>query len=75
MKLTPSMKSLRHSPFLMLSRLALLLCIAPLKALAQTPLPTAFFYQGKLNDAGQPAAGLHEFEFALYSAAAGGTAH
>ena len=44
-----------------------------LPAPAQTPLPGAFLYQGQLSDAGLPAAGSHEFEFALYGAETGGT--
>jgi hypothetical protein len=64
---------LRHT-ILTLTRISLLLGITPLVALAQTPLPTAFLYQGKLNDAGLPATGLHEFEFALFDAQAGGVA-
>jgi hypothetical protein len=38
-------------------------------ALAQS---AAFTYQGKLNDGGQPANGLHDFRFRLYDAPAGG---
>ena len=68
------MKTSCHPLILKLARVALVLSAAPLAVLAQTPLPTAFLYQGKLNDAGQPAAGLHEFEFALFGAEAGGTA-
>src|SRR4051794_21797000 len=30
------------------------------------PLGTAFTYQGKLNDAGQPATGLYDFIFTLH---------
>ncbi len=41
-------------------------------ALAQTPIDTAFTYQGFLADAGLPAAGLHDLRFRLYDAAAGG---
>ncbi len=38
-------------------------------ALAQS---TAFTYQGRLTEAGQPAAGQHDFRFRLFDAAAGG---
>lgn len=33
---------------------------------------TAFTYQGQLMDAGQPAAGLHDFRFTLFDAPSGG---
>ncbi|MBK9138954.1 MAG: tail fiber domain-containing protein [Verrucomicrobia bacterium] len=36
------------------------------------PLGTAFTYQGKLADAGQPAHGAYDFRFAIYDAASGG---
>ena len=39
-------------------------------AVAQT---TAFSYQGRLADAGAPANGVYDLEFALYDAPAGGT--
>jgi hypothetical protein len=34
--------------------------------------PTAFTYQGRLNDAGQPATGSYDLQFTLYDAAANG---
>lgn len=34
---------------------------------------TAFTYQGNLRNTGQPASGLHDFRFALFDAATGGT--
>ncbi len=37
------------------------------------PLSTAFTYQGRLTDGGQPANGSHEFEFTLFDALTGGT--
>ncbi|MCX6892194.1 MAG: hypothetical protein NTX51_11805 [Verrucomicrobia bacterium] len=33
---------------------------------------TAFTYQGRLNDAGSPAAGIYDLRFAIYDAASGG---
>ncbi|MGA9342244.1 MAG: hypothetical protein WBV61_07905 [Rhodanobacteraceae bacterium] len=42
-------------------------------ALAQS-LGSGFTYQGQLDDAGMPANGSYDFEFALYTAASGGTA-
>jgi len=33
---------------------------------AQTPMGTAFKYQGRLTDGGSPANGLYDFEFTLY---------
>ncbi len=47
------------------------IAIAAPAAIAQ-PLTTAFTYQGHLNSAGSPAAGAHDFQFALYDAASGG---
>lgn len=41
---------------------------------AQTPLPSAFFYQGRLVERGQPANGFYEFQLHLHAAATGGTA-
>ena len=37
------------------------------------PVGTAFTYQGKLSDGGNPANGTYDLTFALYDAAAGGT--
>ncbi len=37
------------------------------------PLSTAFTYQGRLSDNGQPANGSYEFEFTLYDALTGGS--
>src|SRR5262249_27562167 len=39
---------------------------------AQTPLGTAFTYQGRLEDSGSPASGLHDMRFRLFDAASGG---
>lgn len=40
---------------------------------AQSPLGTAFTYQGQLKDGGNPANGPYDMHFRLYDAAAGGT--
>ncbi len=40
---------------------------------AQTPVGTAFSYQGRLNDAGVPATGSFDLKFELYDADAAGT--
>jgi hypothetical protein len=45
----------------------LLLGAGPLGA--QTPLGTAFTYQGRLTDGGGPASGAYDFQFILYNAA------
>lgn len=44
-----------------------------LSASAQTPLGTAFSYQGELSDSGSSANGLHDLRFQLFTAANGGT--
>lgn len=41
--------------------------------LGAQPQGTAFTYQGRLSDAGAPAAGAFDFRFALYDAPAGGS--
>jgi hypothetical protein len=46
--------------------------VAPAFAGAQ-PIGTAFTYQGQLTDAGTPATGTYDFQFALYDAAVGGS--
>src|ERR1044071_3874731 len=48
---------------------ALILCGSSYSASAQT---TAFTYQGKLSDAGNPANGNYDFEFKLFDALSGG---
>lgn len=53
----------------MMYRTAAILLAAPTLALAQS---TAFTYQGRLTDAGNPAAGLHDFRFRLFDTATGG---
>ncbi len=40
---------------------------------AQAALGTAFTYQGRLNDAGNPANGAYDFQFKLFDAVSGGT--
>jgi len=50
-----------------------LLLLSAVSASAQTPLDTAFTYQGQLKDGGSPANGLHDLRFRLYDAAVGGT--
>ena len=40
---------------------------------AQTPLSTAFTYQGELSLSGSPASGPHDVRFRLYDAASGGS--
>ncbi len=40
---------------------------------AQTPLTTAFTYQGELANAGTPATGTYDIRYRLYDAATGGT--
>ncbi len=46
---------------------------AAVDARAQTPLTTAFTYQGELANAGTPATGTYDIRFLLYDAATGGT--
>jgi hypothetical protein len=41
--------------------------------LVQAALGTAFTYQGRLNDAGNPASGVYDFQFNLFDAVSGGT--
>lgn len=38
------------------------------------PMGSAFTYQGQLTDAGSPASGAYDFQFALFASAAGGNA-
>lgn len=55
---------------LLLCSLLAVLSAAPLYA--QAPSPTAFSYQGRLNDAGTPATGSFDLKFELYDADAAG---
>ncbi|MCG3127949.1 MAG: hypothetical protein CHACPFDD_02822 [Phycisphaerae bacterium] len=50
---------------------AVVVCAAS-AALAQTPMSTAFTYQGYLTDSGAAADGAYDFEFTLYDAVAAG---
>lgn len=43
--------------------------VAALPALGQTPMGTAFTYQGRLTDAGAPANGIYDLQFTLFTAA------
>jgi hypothetical protein len=54
-------------------RLALCLLTAMLAANASAASPTAFTYQGKLNDGGSPANGSYDMRFNLYDTASVGT--
>jgi hypothetical protein len=51
---------------------ALLPAFAAVAARAQTPLTTAFTYQGELASSGTPATGTHDIRFRLFDAASGG---
>jgi hypothetical protein len=51
---------------------ALALIVSTYRTIAQTPLGTAFTYQGRLENAGSPASGLYDLRFRLYDAAVGG---
>src|SRR4051812_9181176 len=42
-------------------------------ARAQTPVSTAFTYQGELRQSGSPATGAYDVRFLLFDAATGGT--
>jgi N-acetylneuraminic acid mutarotase len=52
--------------------LAAVLTLAFISSAFSAPLGTAFTYQGKLHEAGQPAQGTFEFEFTLFDALTGG---
>ncbi len=77
------MTSLRR---LLIAALASLLALAsgagaaappaqPAAPLGGSVAGTAFTYQGRLNDGGEPANGVYDFEFKLYDAAANGNLH
>jgi hypothetical protein len=51
---------------------AVLLLLGAAGAAAQTPLGTAFTYQGRLQDGASPANGAYDFRFTLHDAAVGG---
>jgi hypothetical protein len=47
--------------------------LASVLGLSAAPLGTAFTYQGKLAEGGQPAHGLYDFTFTLHDAATNGS--
>jgi hypothetical protein len=54
--------------------LALLVLLATLSPqLSAVPMGTAFTYQGRLNDGGNPAQGMYDLRFAIYDVASGGS--
>src|SRR4051812_32887841 len=53
--------------------IALLPLVFSSMALGQTPVGTAFTYQGRLTDNGAPANGQYDLQFALYNFAAIGS--
>jgi hypothetical protein len=53
--------------------LALAVLLASSWTVAQTPVGTAFSYQGRLTDAGTPANGVYDLRFILYDADIGGS--
>ena len=56
-----------------LHAILLSLCLLPTApCLAASPTGTAFTYQGRLNDAGQPANGAYDLRFALFDTAQAG---
>src|SRR5436190_5888057 len=58
---------MKKSVLLSITLLNLSLCLAQ-----SAPLTTAFTYQGRLNDGGQPANGTYDFQFRLFDAATNG---
>ncbi len=58
--------------FFLVSSVLLILLLSVAIATAQGPVGTAFSYQGRLTDGGNPANGDYDFEFKLYDAATGG---
>ena len=58
--------------FSVLAAAVLLAAIHP-QASAQTPVGTAFTYQGRLADGGSPAHGDYDFKFSLYDDLTGGS--
>ena len=74
-RLFPDYHPGERNPMLRIARFVVLasMLAASTAALAQTPLGTAFTYQGRLNNAGTPASGLHDLEFRLFDTASAGT--
>jgi hypothetical protein len=50
----------------------LLMTVLAAPSEAQTPLGTAFSYQGRLSDGGVPATGAYDLQFTVFDAASGG---
>src|SRR5215208_6872598 len=61
------------SRFKVLRRFFCVLVFVCLSAYATLSQTTAFNYQGRLTDAGNPANGSYQVQFKLFDAAAGGT--
>lgn len=61
---------LRITHIVIFALLALLLTMSG--AIADTPVGSAFTYQGNLSDGGTPATGIYDFQFRLFDAASGG---
>ena len=66
---------MRGLPFLarVVAALFLVLAAAVVPPRAEAQARTAFTYQGRLLDAGQPADGSYDLRFILYDADAGGS--
>jgi hypothetical protein len=60
------------SPWLRFLSILLFLCLFAVRAPAQTPLGTAFTYQGQLQNTGAPENGSCDLQFKLFDAATGG---
>ena len=62
--------NLRATRLLALAAIAVLLCARGLEA--QTPVGTAFTYQGRLSDGGTPPTGPYDLQFRLFDASTAG---
>jgi trimeric autotransporter adhesin len=62
----------RRSTLSLVAAAGVLLALGDPPAMAQTPVGTAFTYQGRLADGGNPASGPFDFELLLFDSAAGG---